>query len=564
MTLRARAHHNTRVFGAWWASVAESAPRSVARPVVGATRFATLRWASIAALSLALAGYAALAMAQRTDALLVDYDPSTQYLLDSLGPFRGSHYLYVDHPGTPLEVVGTLVLLARLVVLGGSVDRLIADTLARPEQFFLITEVFLLVATLLVLIALARWSVPGQSRAAVVAGLFVAGLYFAAHSMSPLSLTWWTHNSFAFVGETLLGLFVLMTVRTGQAPGVRRVVMFGLCCGVLAAVQIYFAAATFGTALAIAILLRQRGARTRIIIQRTAILFVSAAAGFLLATAPTAGFLKQFLGFLLAILLHQGEYGKGPAGFTSPSVLSANLVDLARQSPLLFALVTLIAGGLVRSLLVNWDRRRSYPTLYEAGPAFLFQTAILIFVIAKHPAGVYLLSVAAMLPLLAAVWLEAQPFSSERSRRVLYASTAGLGLLVLGNLVLSAAERESEYATNQAGNVAVEHALAQIAMERGVLPSSMTVLWGYGTANQCFSLWYGEPLSGPLVPDLESACAKNGELNVWSATPRLSQWDVAVVPEELLIENPVLSTLGTDQDLGVPSLHLGNLHLLVR
>src|SRR6266851_9387611 len=38
------------------------------------------------------------------------YDPGLQYLLSSLSWFRGQGYVYIDHPGTPVEVLGTLLL----------------------------------------------------------------------------------------------------------------------------------------------------------------------------------------------------------------------------------------------------------------------------------------------------------------------------------------------------------------------------------------------------------------------------------------------------------------------
>jgi hypothetical protein len=39
-----------------------------------------------------------------------DYDPQMAYFLNSLAPFRGAAYFYTDHPGTPLEMIGTTLL----------------------------------------------------------------------------------------------------------------------------------------------------------------------------------------------------------------------------------------------------------------------------------------------------------------------------------------------------------------------------------------------------------------------------------------------------------------------
>jgi hypothetical protein len=39
-----------------------------------------------------------------------DYDPEMAYFLSSLAPFKGAPYFYTDHPGTPIEMIGTMLL----------------------------------------------------------------------------------------------------------------------------------------------------------------------------------------------------------------------------------------------------------------------------------------------------------------------------------------------------------------------------------------------------------------------------------------------------------------------
>jgi hypothetical protein len=212
----------------------------------------------------------------------------------------------------------------------------------------------------------------------VVAALIAAAIYFAAHPMAPLSLTWWSHNSFALIGQTTLGLVVLHTVRAAEPPTLRRALCLGLFCGLLAAVQVYFVAATLGSAMAVAIALQMRGARWVTVVVRTALVVEAAGVGFLIATAPTAGYVLNFFSFLWSIVQHQGRYGQGPAGFTSPDLLAVSLSDLIRQAPLLFVLVVIVTAGLLSRLVLNWRLRREYLAFYAAGPAFLIQTAALV------------------------------------------------------------------------------------------------------------------------------------------------------------------------------------------
>src|SRR5512143_2465571 len=46
---------------------------------------------------------------QRISPFYEYYDPEFAYLMNSLEVFKGEPYAYVDHPGTPLEVIGSVI-----------------------------------------------------------------------------------------------------------------------------------------------------------------------------------------------------------------------------------------------------------------------------------------------------------------------------------------------------------------------------------------------------------------------------------------------------------------------
>jgi hypothetical protein len=87
-------------------------------------------------------------------------------------------------------------------------------------------------------------------------------------------------------------------VRAARPPSLKRVACLGLACGVLAAVQIYFAASIAGTALAVGVALRLRRARWLTVVVRSVVVMEAAIAGFALATAPTEGHVIRFFNFL--------------------------------------------------------------------------------------------------------------------------------------------------------------------------------------------------------------------------------------------------------------------------
>jgi len=63
-----------------------------------------------------------------------DYDPEMAYFLNSLAPFKGAPYFYTDHPGTPVEMIGT-TLLGIAYVFFPDPANFIRTYLEHPETF---------------------------------------------------------------------------------------------------------------------------------------------------------------------------------------------------------------------------------------------------------------------------------------------------------------------------------------------------------------------------------------------------------------------------------------------
>ena len=60
-------------------------------------------------------------------------DPAAVYFLDSLSIFAGKSYTYVDHPGTPLQLIGSFLLALTYPFLDSS-EAFISFHLARPDD----------------------------------------------------------------------------------------------------------------------------------------------------------------------------------------------------------------------------------------------------------------------------------------------------------------------------------------------------------------------------------------------------------------------------------------------
>ncbi|MGE5642586.1 MAG: hypothetical protein ACM3Y8_06190, partial [Byssovorax cruenta] len=129
-------------------------------------------------------------------------DPAATYFLDSLSIFAGDTYTFVDHPGTPLHVIGSF-LLALTYPFFGSQEAFINYHLSRPSIFFFLTNTFLLTMNIVCVVVFYKSVVSTLQVDRPLAGVAIASLYFALHRYSFPALTFWSHNSFNFPIGTL-------------------------------------------------------------------------------------------------------------------------------------------------------------------------------------------------------------------------------------------------------------------------------------------------------------------------------------------------------------------------
>jgi hypothetical protein len=117
-----------------------------------------------------------------------DYDPEMAYLLNSLAPFKGAPYFYTDHPGTPVEILGTVLLGAAYLFFTDQAS-FINYYLENPVYFLsvargLITLLSLLCAICFFLTALATLQKP-NAYLALSLGLLFYGLHPDASGRTP-------------------------------------------------------------------------------------------------------------------------------------------------------------------------------------------------------------------------------------------------------------------------------------------------------------------------------------------------------------------------------------------
>jgi hypothetical protein len=162
--------------------------------------------------------------------------------------------------------------------------------------------------------------------------------------------------------------------------------------------------------------------------------------------------------------------------------------------------------------------------------------------IGKHWSRLYLLAVAAVLPLLLAIGLEALLSLRGRWRTVVSAISLAVILIFLLGGIRAAIDHFGAVHGLARAERAVAEFIQAYAAQRSARPEDLTVLWGYGTPTRCSALRYGDDLSGGyLQSEITSLCNNQWFYEDFSqrviipgTDPQLESntaWDILILPE---------------------------------
>lgn len=428
-------------------------------------------------------------------------DPELTYLFAALAALRGAPYAYVEHPGMPLTLTGAALLrVAR--ALGAWPGDAGSAVLARPEPFFVGVHALLGLGCLLCVVLVARGARLGPGPGAAVLAAACAASFFAVQPHAFFWTVYWSHNALAFpLGAALLALMG-RAVREGALPSAPASLLLGLGAGTLAASQLYFAAWVAGAAalpLAVALLGGQAW-------RRAAAAAAAALAGGLLAfaawTLPMRASYPRLIGFVRALVTHQGLYGAGPAGVVSASGWAVNLMGLLASAPALFALLALL-GALVAA---GWARAGAGARALAL--VLLMQAGLLLLAFGKHPSPFYLPALAAHVPALMA--LAFAGWSQQPAGRLL---CAALAVLVLAGFAIALGRDASALCARLRFRTAMESAVsARLEAAAAWTGAPPLLLWAPGIADaRCYSLWSSDQyVEDVLAAEVARACPSEG------------------------------------------------------
>ncbi len=488
-----------------------------------------------------------------------NYDPEVQYFMNSLVAFKGHSYYYVDHPGTPIEVIGSILLALTFPFVAPLKGNFVHYYLQNPNTFLLIARLFVTACGIGCAVFMGRTAAGSRSKPVdLLIGLAIPLMFFVIDPGAFGSLTFWSHASANFPFGTLILVMLYLLATRDAPPSLREWALLGLLSGLLTSVMIYFGAWIGGMLLMIVVWHRLAGIAWRRTLLTWLTVIGSAAMGFGAMLLPAFRRVPYFLYWMDRLTFHQGIYGSGPSGITSlPSMLTGAQQLLASAPTPVILLGVIIA---IYTCVLIWKRHtvQQQAGMWALGAGLIAQMAVLILVAIKHPMDRYLLPVAATLPVALMVILQVLP-DGHWSRRGLTwcAIIAVLGLVPL-TLVRFANDQSAQVEYVQNVYKQEQAAIADYSKVDPTPGQRGLILWTYGTYSPCYALQFGNEYSwSAFSSQLSDICPRQYQFYIWDGTARIDtkrktldtlNWNLIITTKSIMDGFPYLARYGTVVD----------------
>ena len=467
-------------------------------------------------------------------------DPAAVYFLDSLSIFAGRSYTYVDHPGTPIQLIGSFLLALTYPFLGGQ-ESFIDFHLARPGAFFLMTNLFLLGMNFVCASVLYKTVINTLKVDRMLGGIAIALLYFALHPYSFPSLTLWSHNSLNFPFGTLWLLWLFAELRKDQEIPGSKLMLLGLAAGILAIAQMYFTAWLVSGILTVFIFSLRLEGSFRKALSSGMYMLIGGVIGILAMLVPIYKEIPRFLSWLTRIITHQGLYGSGEEGIYSLSFIPIAVGFWWENiRPMIIVLLLTLA---VLGTFAYWkskSSRKISPGVFAMVCGLVFQIGLLLLLMTKAALKLrYSLSIAAILPVLILLTfhlLEMTPWKSIEWRRAFYAVVLfGVAFMLISEIGI---QRQRAFVEQDAA-LAKTQAVTRLAREKNVSEDDIVVVYAYAVPLKCAGLLQASNWIGSFKEEIAEVCPNqhaiwdsNIELNIseYATDIRDLTWDMVIWP----------------------------------
>jgi hypothetical protein len=468
-------------------------------------------------------------------------DPQAWYFIDSLAVFNGKSYTYVDHPGTPVHLIGSL-LLALTYPFFGSREAFIKYYIAEPETFFFLANLFLLTINIFITFVLYKTAVTTLKYDRVLGAITLSLLFFSIHPHSFGTLTYWSHNSFNILG-TLWLLWLFHEMREGKDIGWQKLVLLGFSAGILGMIQMYLLAWLAGGIFTVFVFALRLGKSAWQAVGSGLHMLAGGMVGIILMLIPIYQKLPSFLDWFLRIILYQGAYGTGESGIYLPEFIPLSIIFWWQYLPVL--ILTVVLTLLLLGAVAYFSRKLSIqipPAYFAMTAGLLLQMLLLFLVLSKLFSRIrYVLSIAALLPVLLLITLKLLELTPWRQLWIKQAIYITLLLNIVISLPIEISTQQKEAFVQQDAAIARSLVVTHLAHMKGVMEKDIVVVYSSGTPIKCAGLLMANNWIRAFDQEIAALCPNQhaiydfhfaDQMNLSESVRPLSQinWDLVIWP----------------------------------
>ena len=421
-----------------------------------------------------------------------NYDPEIQYFMNSLLVFKRLTYFFVDHPGTPVEIIGSIILAMTRPFIPGGTKGFIYYHLQNPTLFLSVSRLFLTLTSIGCALYMKKLLVASSRRLDdILITIAVPLMFYAIHPASLETLILWSHTSFNFPFGTLLLLVIYKIASENDGLTTKKAAGLGLLSGFLASVMIYFSAWTIGIMVFIFAWALIKKTAWRKTLLTLATFGFSSLIGFVLMLMPAFKRIGYFFSWMSGLVFHRGMYGNGPEGITNIPLMTASLLNLDKDLPILFALSALLAVMFVSLMIWKRSSLEQAAGFWALGMGILIQMIVVLLLVLKHPMDRYLLPLAATIPVfIMVIWrlLDRTPWLRRGFAWVIivfvFAWFPATAINFFGSQYNQAQMVEN---IDQQNNQIIRNYDNRVNKKE----NEAIILWTYESYSPCYSLWFG-------------------------------------------------------------------------
>lgn len=463
------------------------------------------------------------------------YDPEYAYMINSITPFKDLElYRRMDHPGTIMQLLGSgfYILLSPFGMISGTYP--IKFIISTPESFLFLCRLFILLINGFALYLLGKQFWNPKSWPESFAGASALLAYFAIHQNSPDFLLLWSPNSFNFaVGTTFLFLLFHLFTRDDKLDK-NLLWIYSIGAGIAATFHVYLITLMIGLSISVFfyyIFKKEHLANS--IVNTIKSLFFSIT-GYIIGTLVILPHYGSYLTWIKSILTHQGIYGQGEQGFLSLSRLSTNFSELFTDNQFLLLVCLGLFILFISLLYFKKDNFKSQSSLWSLSIGLVIQVFVLIVIISRHPVDRYLLSVAAVTPILILLIYSL----TEKDLLLSKVIFSSIFIIFMAGFFINIKNHFQSHNQRvdylQSYQNEVTRVLDDFSQLKQIERNEISQYWTYGSFSSCYALWFGNDFGKRLFTnEIIDLCSNEYQIDIWDKSiPHAKNSEIQSVLEQ--------------------------------